>query len=70
MLKTVKDFYLEKKKESLLNINIPLKTKRNEPQETLNKYIKYFPRIRKLKEAEYFREEWIEPEIIEIESQA
>ena len=43
-----------------------------EQQETLNVYIKqiYNPKIRKLKEAEYFREEWLEPETGEIKSQA
>ena len=43
-----------------------------EHQATLNRFIKqiYNPRFRKLKEAEYFREEFMEPQIDEARLQA
>ena len=69
-MKTLKDFYEEKKRlahilpSAVYNFSKP---KYREPtdgkqQETLNNYIKqiYNPRIKKLKEQAYFREEWIE----------
>lgn len=72
-MKTLKEFYEEKKREALQMPNmvysfskpkyrVPLTTK---GQETLSKYIKqiYNPKIKKLKEADYFREEWMEPEM-------
>ena len=72
-MKTLQDFYEEKKKQAHIwpsMIYTFSKPKYREPltnkeQETLNKYIKqiYNPRVRKLKEAEYFREEFMEPEI-------
>ena len=72
-MKTLKDFYEEKKREALQMPNMVYsfsKPKYRESltrkeQETLNKYVKqiYNPRIKKLKEADYFREEWLEPEI-------
>ena len=74
-MKILKDFYEEKKKQAhifpamIYNFSKP---KYREPlddkeQETLNKYVKqiYNPRIKKLKAAEYFREEWLEPEFNE-----
>ena len=74
-MKTLKDFYGEKKKQAHTWPNMVYafsKPKYREPlgkkgQETLNKYISqiYNPRIKKLKEAEYFREEWMEPELSE-----
>ena len=74
-MKTVKDFYEEKKKLAHLFPTMFYsfsKPKYREPLddkelETLNKYVKqiYNPRIKKLKEAEYFREEWLEPEFKE-----
>ncbi len=75
-MKTLKDFYEEKKK--LAHLFPPMvygfsKPKYREPldkehQENLNKYVKqiYNPRLRKLKEAEHFREEFMEPELAEI----
>lgn len=79
-MKTLKDFYEEKKKQAhtfptmLYSFSKP---KYREPlnakqQGTLNKYIKqiYNPRFRKLKEAEHFREEWMEPETGAIKTQA
>ena len=69
-MKTLKDFYEEKKKQAHIfptMIYSFSKPKHREPltdkeQETLNKYITqvYNPRIKKLKEAEQFREEWLE----------
>lgn len=70
-MKTLKDFYEEKKRQAYTfptmlysfskpRFRQPLNAKE---QETLSKYVGqiYNPRIRKLKEAEYFREEWLEP---------
>jgi len=69
IVKTIKDFYLEKKKEAFLNVvYVPPKDKHKESQETLNRYVKYIPRLRKLKEAEYFREEFMEPEVTEVKT--
>ena len=72
-MKTLKDFYEERKRLALLyppmvyDISKPKNREQldKEHQETLNKYVKqiYNPRLKKLKEAEYFREEFIEPEI-------
>ena len=70
-VKTLKDFYEEKKREALPNLIYTFSKPRyrepltNKEQKTLNKYVKqiYNPRIKKLKEAEYFKEEWMEPEI-------
>lgn len=75
-MKTIKDFYEEKKKQAFpVMINTFSKPRYREPltdkqQETLNKYVKqiYNPRFRKLKEAEYFMEEWLEPEAREIKT--
>ena len=75
MVKTLKDFYEEKKRQAHTfpsMIYTFSKPKYREPldgkeQETLSKYIRqvYNPRIKKLKEAEYFREEWLEPAVNE-----
>jgi len=72
-MKTLKDFYEEKKKQAHIfpaMIYSFSKPKHREPlddkeQETLHKYVRqiYNPRFRKLKEAEYFKEEFMEPEI-------
>ena len=74
-MKTLKDFYEERKKQAHAfpaMIYSFSKPKHREPldskeQETLNRYVRqiYNPRIKKLKEAEYFREEWLEPVIRE-----
>ena len=69
-MKSLKDFYLERKKSLLKVVYIPAKDKHKESQERLNKYVGYFPRLRKLKEAEYFREEFMVPEIDEARIQA
>ena len=69
-MKTLKDFYQEKKKEAFpAMIYTFSKPKYREPltykeQETLTKYVKqiYNPRIKKIKEPDYFTEEWMEPE--------
>ena len=69
-MKNLKDFYEEKKKESFpFMINTFSKPRYHRPlnegdQETLQGFMKmvYNPRIKKLKEAEYFREEYMEPE--------
>jgi len=74
-MKTLNDFYEEKKKQvhafpamiytfSKPKYQKPLDEKE---QEILNKYVRqiYNPRIKKLKEAEYFREEWLEPMVNE-----
>lgn len=71
MVKNLKDFYEEKKKLAMpVMINTFSKPRYREPldekhQETLNRYVKqiYNPRIKKLKEADYFLEEFMEPEI-------
>lgn len=73
-MKTLKDFYEEKKKEAHIWPNMVYffsKPKYREPlsdkeQQTLNKFMKqvYNPKFKKLKEAEYFREEFMEPEIV------
>jgi len=73
IVKTLKDFYEEKKKKAHLFPNMLYgfsKPKHREPltekeQEILNKYVHqvYNPRIKKLKEADYFREEFMEPEL-------
>lgn len=75
-MKTLKDFYEEKKKEAQAWPNLIYrfsKPRYREPldkkeQETLNKYVHqiYNPRFKKLKEAEHFREEWTEPEMGEV----
>lgn len=72
-MKTLKDFYEEKKRKAHIWPNMIYafsKPKYREPltdkeQQTLNKYVRqiYNPRLRKLKEAEYFREEFMEPEV-------
>ena len=72
-LKTLKDFYEDRKKLAQGWPNLVYnfsKPKYREPldkkeQETLNKFITqvYNSKIKKLKEAEYFRDEWMEPEI-------
>ncbi len=72
-METLKDFYEEKKKEAQAYptmIYSLSKPKYREPldsrgQETLSKYMEqiYNPRLKKLKEADYFRDEWIEPEM-------
>ncbi len=72
-MKTLKDFYEEKKKKANLFPNMLYgfsKPRHREPlnpeeQETLDKYVHqiYNPRIKKLKEAEHFMEEFMEPEI-------
>ena len=70
-MKNLKDFYEEKKKQAMpIMINTFSKPRYRKPldekqQETLNKYVKqiYNPRIKRLKEADYFLEEWMEPEI-------
>jgi len=72
IVKTLKDFYEQRKKEikmfpaMLYSFSKP---KHREPltekeQEILNKYVHqvYNPRIKKLKEADYFMEEFMEPE--------
>ena len=77
-MKNLKELYELKKKQALpFMVNTFSKPRYRKPldkeqQETLNVYIKqiYNPKIRKLKEAEYFREEWLEPETGEIKSQA
>ncbi|MBI2541496.1 hypothetical protein HYV80_02195 [Candidatus Woesearchaeota archaeon] len=69
-MKSLKAFYLEKKKSLLNAVYIPPKYKHKESQEKLNKYVGYFPRLKRLKEAEYFREEFTEPEIEEARIQA
>ena len=71
-MKTLKDFYEERKRIALLFPPMVYgfsKPKYREPldkehQETLNIYVKqiYNPRLRKLKEAEHFREEFMEPQ--------
>ena len=71
-MRTLTDFYEEKKRKAFPTlINTFSKPRYREPltgkeQETLNKYVHqiYNPRLKKLKEAEHFREEWIEPEMI------
>ncbi|MBI2656370.1 hypothetical protein HYX03_01370 [Candidatus Woesearchaeota archaeon] len=75
-MRTIHDFYEEKKRQAFpVMINTFSKPRYREPltdkqQETLNKYVKqiYNPRFRKLKEAECFREEFIEPETREIKT--
>lgn len=66
-MKGLKDFYLEKKKSLLKMIYIPKDT---ESQETLNRYVRTRARLKKFKEAEYFREEFMEPQIDEARIQA
>lgn len=73
-MKTFKELYEEKKRKALpIMINTFSKPRYRQPmdkegQATLNKFMKqiYNPRLKKLEENERFREEWIEPEIIEI----
>ncbi len=70
-MKTLTDFYEEKKKQALPNLIYSFsKPRYREPlnakeQETLTNCIKqiYNPRIKKLKEPDYFLEEWMEPQI-------
>lgn len=70
-MKNLKDFYEEKKKQALpIMINTFSKPRYREPldekhQKTLNMYMKqiYNPRIKKLREQDYFLEEFMEPEI-------
>ena len=77
-MKTLKELYELKRKQALpFMINTFSKPRYRQPldkeqQETLGKYVRqiYNPRLRKLKEAEYFREEWMEQETGEIKSQA
>ncbi len=65
-------FYGEKKRRELpVLINTFSKPRYREPlnkqqQERLDIFVRqiYNPRIKKLKEAEYFREEWLEPEMV------
>ena len=61
---------MEKKKNLLNVVNFPAKDKNKESQENLKKYVRTVPRLRKLKEAEYFREELMEPEIDAVKAQA
>lgn len=65
----LKDFYLKKKRALQKIVHIPQKDD-TESQKTLNRYIKTLPRLKKFKEAEYFREEFMEPQIDEARSQA
>lgn len=68
-VKTLKDFYEEKKKQAFPTMIYSFSKPRfrepfdKEAQETLNKYMKqiYNPGIKKLKEPDYFIEEWMEP---------
>lgn len=77
-MKTLKKLYEERKRLAMpFMINTFSKPRYREPldkgrQETLNKYVKqvYNPRLRKLKEAEYFREEFMEPQSEEATFQA
>ena len=74
LLKTLTDFYEEKKKQAHQWPNLIYtfsKPKYREPldkkeQEALGKYVKqvYNPKLKKLKEAEHFMEEFMEPEIV------
>ena len=72
-MKTLQDYYEQRKKEAHAWPNMhynfskpryrePMDTKE---QETLSKYIKqvYNPRIKKMMEVDYFKEEWLEPEL-------
>ncbi|MBI4143396.1 hypothetical protein HY487_00765 [Candidatus Woesearchaeota archaeon] len=68
-MKGLKDFYLEKKRALLKIVHAPQKDDA-ESQETLNRYIKTLPRLKKFKEAEYFMEEFMEPQIDEARLQA
>ncbi|MBI3035417.1 hypothetical protein HYY71_03770 [Candidatus Woesearchaeota archaeon] len=71
-MKSLKEIYEEKKRHAIpFMINTFSKPRYREPldkehQETLNAYMNqiYNPRLRKLKEAEHFREEFIEPELM------
>ncbi|MBI2660437.1 hypothetical protein HYX07_04710 [Candidatus Woesearchaeota archaeon] len=65
----LKDFYLKKKRALQKIVHIPQKDD-TESQETLNRHMKALPRLKKFKEAEYFREEFMEPQIDEARSQA
>lgn len=69
-MKSLKALYLEKKKSPLKTVYIPPKYKSKESQENLNKYVGDSPKLKRLKEAECFREEFIEPEIDEARIQA
>ena len=71
MMKNLNDFYEEKKKQSFqFMVNTFSKPRYQQPlskeeQESLQSFMKmiYNPKLKKLKEAEHFREEWVEPEI-------
>ena len=71
MMKNLKDFYEEKKKESFpFMINTFSKPRYQHPlskedKQSLQGFMKmiYNPKLKKLKEAEYFMEEFMEPEI-------
>ena len=68
---TLKELHEIRKKQAFpFMVNTFSKPRHREPldrehQETLNRFIRqiYNPRFRKLKEAEYFREEFAEPDI-------
>ena len=70
-VKTLKNFYEEKKKEAFLTMIYSFSKPRyrepldKEKQETLNKFVRqvYNPRFKKLKEEDYFMEEWMETDI-------
>ncbi len=70
-MKTLADFYEGKKKQGLPNLIYSFSKPRYrelfnaKEQETLTGRIKqtYYPRIKKLKEPDYFLEEWMEPQI-------
>ena len=78
IVETLKELHeLRKKIAFPFMVNTFSKPRYREPldkehQETLNMYVKqiYNPRFRKLKEAEYFREEFIEPETGQVKTQA
>lgn len=71
-MKTLQEFYKEKKRKALVfppMVYSFSKPKYREPldkegQETLNKFLRqvYDPKLKKLKEADYFMEEFMEPE--------
>ena len=71
-MKTLKEFYEEKRRKVLaVMINTFSKPRHRQPmdkqaQATLDKYMRQMYNPKKLEEDERFREEWIEPEIIEI----
>lgn len=67
-MKGLKDFYLERKKSLLRIVHFPDKDD-NESQENLDRYLKT-SRLKKFKEAEYFREEFMEPQTDEARLQA